>query len=202
MNLTEEGTLSIDALKDIAKSLGREIEVNEKRYKSNRPLRHPRFRDEVYISKNEKDPNVFVSVYDSFYTNPDVTIFSGMVTPFPFSRASSFVIRKRYIFDVFSSKRTFKTGNRSFDKQAFVQGNDRTLMAKIIGDIKFQQLVLESFQLCPTMKVSLNHKQFSFVPVLEGESQFSFYDDQKWFMDKEQIQQLFKLLEKFQSVIR
>ena len=65
-----------------------------------------------------------------------------------------------------------------------IESDDHTSMPKYIANIKFQNLVLDSFKIRQTINISLNSIRADFIPGIKGKSQLSVYDKQGWFLEK------------------
>jgi len=191
-------------LSDFAKSIGKKLEFSEQVYKTSKPNRFPKYRNEAYIQYGLKSSSYFVCLYDSFYRDGEFSVFSGAFVPVELPLSSSFNIQKKTILDGWSSffgKKSFKTGNRNFDSKVVITGDDTDLMTKYISNTKFQHKVLEAFNIKPTIQISLNSINASFVPELKNKSQFCIYDKQEWILEKQQIKYLLNLIEDFNKII-
>ncbi len=205
MEQTDTNITEFEHLSEFAKSTGRILEFNKQMYNSSRPYRYPKYRQEAYIPYNLDSLSYFVSLYDSMYRTGEFLVFSGAFVPVSLPLSSNFNICQRTIFDNINSffrKGGFKTGYKKFDSKVIVSGNDNNLMRICLSNTNFQDKVLEAFEIRPTIQISLNDINASFVPGLENKSQFCIYDKQEWFLDGTQIEKLFSLIEDFNKIIK
>ncbi|MDD4149988.1 MAG: hypothetical protein PHE33_08150 [Bacteroidales bacterium] len=205
MEQTDTNKPEFNSLNEFAKSTGRILEFKEQMYNSSRPNRYPKYRNEAYIPYNSDASSYFVCLYDSMFREGEFSVFSGTFIPVALPLTSNFSIRKRTIFDSINSvfgKKDFKTGNKKFDAKVVASGNDNHIMKIYLSNTNFQDNVLKALEIKPTIQISLNDINVSFVPGLENKSQFCIYDRQEWVLDKMQIENLFSLIEDFRKLIK
>ena len=192
-------------LDSFAKKTNRKLSFSDKLYKTPRPYRYPKYRTEVYIPNNENESSFFVCRYDAFFRVGEYSEYSGTFIPVSLPDTIKFNIRKRTIIDKFNTlfrDNSFKTNNSDFDSKVVINGNNDTYMAKYLGNIKIQSILLKSFEISQTMNISLNEIKNDFVPGLKNKSQIGIYDKQKWFMDIDQINKLFEIIEELRQIIK
>ena len=192
-------------LDSFAKKTNRKLSFSEKSYNTSRPNRWPKYRTEVYIPNNETETSFFVCLYDTYYRVGEHSVFSGVFIPVSIPDSINFNIRKRTIIDKFNTlfrDNSFKTNNSDFDSKVVINGNNETIMAKYLGDVKVQRILLKSFEISQTINISLNEIKTDFVPELTNKSQIGIYDKQQWFMEKDQINKMFDLIEELRQVIK
>lgn len=191
-------------LDSFAKKTNRKLSFSEKFYKTSSSNRYPKYRTEVYIPHNENGLSFFVCLYDTFNRFGEHSVYSGTFIPVSISDSINFNIRKRTIIDKFNTlfrDNGFKTNNSYFDSKVVINGNNDSIMAKYLGNIKVQRILLKSFEISQTMNISLNKMNTDFVPELMNKSHIGIYDKQKWFMDKDQINKMFDLIEELRQII-
>ena len=187
-----------------AKNTNRKLTLCEKLYNSSSQNRYPKYRTEVYIPNNEAGTSFFVCLYDTLYRVGEQSLYSGVFIPVSIPDSINFSIRKSTIIDKFNTlfrDNSFKTNNSDFDSKVVINGNDDTIMAKYFGDIKVQRIILKSFEISETINISLNEMKIDFVPELRNKSYIGIYDKQKWFMDKDEINKMFGLIEELTQII-
>jgi hypothetical protein len=185
-------------LNSFAKKTNRKLEFKEESYNSSRSARFPMHRTEAYISNNGSESSYFICFYDSMYRENEHSVYSGTFVPVSVPASAKFTVRKRFFLDninLFSKKKTYKTGNREFDSKVVIQGNNNTYLAKYLGDIKIQKIILETFNISQTIQISLNEIPNDFVPDLKDKSQIGIYNIQQWLMEENEINKLFELIE-------
>jgi len=194
----------LEVLQEYAKSSGRTIKCSRKAYDSSRPSRYKKYKSEVAMPFDETRKSYFACEYDSFGKMGGESMFSGAFIPVNESQQLKLSIRKKHIFDKLAGlfgKKTIKSGNRDFDSKVIIEMGEEGTLPKFINNIKFQQLVMEAFDLRLIAKVSLNSVRADFIPELKDHSQLSINDKQSWFLKKEEIDGLFRIIEKMRACL-
>jgi len=204
METTDEDKTDIQILSEYAKRTGREIYYNEKPYNSSRAHRYPKFRTEIFIPNNPSETSFFACLYDTYRREGENAVFSGTFIPVSSLKTVKFIIREKNILDRLSNifgNKSYQTGNANFDSKVVIESENHTLMPKYLGNIKFQNLVLDSFKIRKSINISLNSIRADFIPGLKGKSQLCVYDKQGWFLERSEIDKLFDIIGAMQNIV-
>jgi len=189
---------SIEILKEFARRSNRKVECSENSYPDVHPVTY--HRRTLYIPDNEFENTWFVCFHDSKEFG-EYKLFSGVFIAVDVPESTVAKVRKKDFLDKLSlklRKQSYITGS-NFDTKAVILGNDPGKIKRIFSKSSIQQLTLEAFKIDESLIIGINEPEFDFVPALKDKSHFGIFTKREWLLDKNRIEELFGLIEKFKQ---
>lgn len=195
---------NIEILQEFAKSTNRSIVYKEIPYPLTGIRTFQKYRRMIYIPNNPENTSYFIWFSDPYAKIGLPTIFSGAFIPLSSRIKSSINIRNKNTLDklnIFSKTKTNIVGSDHFDSKVIISGKldastKRLLMQARIQDQLLKALTIESF-----MNISLNEYNIDFVPEFKGKSYLSIINPQSWNLERNEIESMFRQIEKTRNVI-
>lgn len=189
---------TIEVLTDFAHKTNRLTEFSEMAYPSsiNQPVLH---RKTIYIKNNSANLSCFVAFHDPKAFG-DMELFCGVFLPVPIPASTKARIQKKSIldnFNLFSKKKSIKTGLYQFDSEFTISGDDTSGLELFLQNRILLEKLMESFQISENFFISFNEFVVDFVPDFTGKSYISLITTQKWIVDESIIEKLFSQVELF-----
>ena len=187
---------SIEILKDIAKRAGWEIEINEKEqhFRAGNTLRR------VIIKNNSIRDSYFISFQGDYFDK--YRLYSGVFFPVEGYRNYSLLIKNRNVLDKISFRKNrnrLKIGNSSFDANLNIETNNEIETHKLLRSsnvqIEMVQFMKKQIDLC----IGFNEMNPNFMDDLKEKSYLSLFVTTEWMLEKEMIDEAFKLGELLRS---
>ena len=187
---------SIEILKDIAKRAGWEIEINEKEqyFRAGNTLRR------VIIKNNSIRDSYFISFQGDYFDK--YRLYSGVFFPVEGYRNYSLLIKNRNVLDKISFRKNrnrLKIGNSSFDASLNIETNNEIETHKLLSSSNIQietvQFMKKQVDLC----IGFNEINPNFMDDLKEKSYLSLFVTTEWMLEKEMIDEAFKLGELLRS---
>ncbi len=195
---------AIEILTEFAKNTGRKIEFLEQPYPKGfiRPVAY--HKRKLYIPGNKEETSYFICYQDSTEFG-EHAMYSGVFVPISVPESFRIKVRKKDVIDklnVFSRKKSIKTENQDFDSQVVLTVSDPDKAKLILKNKNIQGIIIKAFKLNEEFKIAINEVDISFVPPFKNKSYFGIYSTQQWILERETIETLFWLIEKFRSLIQ
>ncbi|NOR88591.1 MAG: hypothetical protein GQ527_13385 [Bacteroidales bacterium] len=199
-----EDKSNIEILRDFAKSTNRSIVDKE--------IPHPltgihtfrKYRRMIYIPNNPQRTSFFVWFSDPYAKIGLPTVLCGAFIPISSKIKSSINIRNRNTLDklnIFSKTKTNKIGNDHFDSKVIISGDMDSSMNRFLSPSRFQGQLLKALEIEKYMNISLNEYEIDFVPELKNTPYLSIINPQSWYLEKDDIERVFRQIEKIRNTI-
>ena len=179
------------------------MEFKEEPYPTYYGNRLTKYRTTVYISNRAIDSCYFVCFWDPFYKIGEYTKFSGIFFPISYGSNQTFNIRKRNFVDAlnpFSKNTSSKTGLSAFDSKVVIKNPDQAQLPKLFRSSKAHYLFFQALDIDKAMTIGINELNLDFVPALKNKPHFGIYTRQEWFLDPQDIEELFEIGEKIRRI--
>ncbi|MEI7596774.1 MAG: hypothetical protein WCK02_13570 [Bacteroidota bacterium] len=199
-----ENKTNIEILSDIATETNRVIEFKEEQYPLSSYSQIPRLRTSVYMPNNASKTSYFVWSCDPYGEIGENTVFCGAFIPISSGITGKINIRKKNIIDklnIFKSNDNHSSLPETFDSKVIISGDDLSMMKTFFNNVKLQNKILEILDISDIIKISINEIDVDFVPELKGKSHLCILNKQDWYMEKEQIEKLFGLIEQIKKLL-
>ncbi len=131
--------------------------------------------------------------------------FSGLFFALPWMSPETITVQSRDILDrlnPFGGKSAFNTGVSYFDKQVRLMGNPLEKDRQLLSQPNVQEAILDTLKLDPALHAGINPMRVEFVPELKDRTIFGFYHPQRWMLDEQLLEDLFKACERVQELVR
>ena len=202
MNTNEYHKPSLDILEEFAENTGRKIEFTEKQYPYSVFAKSFPYKRTFYIANNDKEVCYYAGFSDGTRIGEHAT-YCGVFIPLELPNASKLKIRQKDILDKlnpFLKSNNFTTGNRRFDKQMIIEGNDDAEIYRLLRSRQVQSLIFGAFELKELVYVGINQLDVDFVPSLKNKSHFSVFVTGKSILEDSIIEKMFQMIEEFKNV--
>lgn len=194
-----------EILTEIANETNRLLYYNEEQYPLPSYRQIPRYRIQAFMPNNASETSYFVWSSDPYGEKiVDFTVFCGAFIPISSGITGKINIRKKNIIDklnIFKSNDNHSSLPDSFDSKVIISGDDLSMMKTFFDKVKLQDKILEVLDISDIIKISINETNIDFVPELKGKSHLSILNKQDWYMEKEQIEKLFGLIEQIKELL-
>ena len=183
----------VEKLKDFASKTNREININTE----DNILK-------IIIPVNSKETSFYIS-YENKIAFDDNAIFRGVFFPIFINKNIEILIREKNKLEQltpFLGQTSSRSRFKHFDSQVTIEETDREETNKIFSNSELQNLVIKTFKTNSDLKIGVNKMPVSYNIEMENQSYFGIYINQKGGLDTVLIEELFKLAEKFQAVIK
>jgi len=201
---------NIEILREFAKSTNRSIVDKEIPYPSgginlyNGIRTFQQYRRMVYIPNNPENTSYYIWFSDPHAKEGVPTIYSGAFIPISSKVKSSINIRNKNILDklsIFSKTKSNKIGNDRFDSKVVISGNVDSSVKRLLSQSRIQVQLLKALEIETFMNISLNEFKIDFVPELKGTPYLSVINPQSWNLERNDIEKIFRQIEKIRNVI-
>lgn len=190
--------LGIDILKEYAKKTGRDY-VTQDEVRRTGPIavtyQHGR---KIYFKNALNQPEIFVA-YSDLKGFDYQRLFSGVLLPINIPTDVELFVGLKFGPQIFSSKALTKTGNRLFDKKIKITGNNDFYAAKIFGNPRIQQAILQFLKKHQDNRVMVNKLKMEFIKPLENKSYIGVFS-KKWITESNEIEELFDFIQTFKTL--
>ena len=132
------------------------------------------------------------------------TIYSGAFIPLNSDIKSSINIRNRNIIDklnVFSNTKSSVIGDSKFDSKVVISGELDSSVKQLLSRLKLQERLLQALKIEPFINISINEYNLDFIPELKGIPYLSIINPQNWTLETDDVEKIFKQIEKIRNVI-
>lgn len=195
---------NIELIKEFAKSTHRTAVAKEIAYPLTGIRTFQKYRRMVYVPNNPLHTSFFVWFSDPYAKIGISTIFCGAFIPLSSRMSSKISIRSKNTLDklnVFSRANLNKIGNEHFDSKVIISGDLDTSVKRLLSSSKIQDQLLKALEIAPYMNISLNEYDMDFIPEFKGKSYLSIINPQSWTFERDDIEELFRQIEKVRSYI-
>ena len=195
---------NIEILREFAKVTNRTIVVKEFPYPLSGIRTFQKYKRIVYIPNNFEKTCFFIWFSDPYAKIGCPTIFCGAFIPLSSRIKSRINIRNKNIldkFNIFLDTKTNKIGNEHFDSRVVITGNINTPAKRLLSQSKIQNQLLKALEIARFMNISINEYNIDFVPELKNTSYLSIINPQSWDIERDDIENIFRQMEKIRNVI-
>ena len=195
---------NIEILREFAKSTNRSIVDKEIPYPLTGIRTFQKYRRMIYIPNNSEKTSHFIWFSDPYAKIGLPTIFCGAFIPLSSKIKSKINIRNKNTLDklkIFSDKKTNKIGNDHFDSKVVITGDLDTATKRLLSHSKLQDELLKALEIELFMNISLNENKIDFVPDFKGVPYLAIINPQSWTLDRNDIEVIFKQIEKIRNLI-
>ena len=199
-----EDKSNIDILKEFARITNRQIVAKEAPYPKRGIYTFQKFKRMVYIPNNPTNSSFFIWYSDPYYNVGYPEIFCGAFIPISSRIKSKVRIRNKYITDklnFFPNSKRQKLGNAYFDSKTVILGSMDTAAKRLFSQARIQDQFVEALGIDKLINISVNEYNIDFVPELKNQSYLSIINPQSWYTERNDIEKLFKQMEKIRSNI-
>lgn len=193
--MQEQSTIAF--FKRFAEQTAREIIYTEQAYEStfyNRVILHKR----TFYIPGSKQKNSYLAGFSDPKKFGDNEIFFGVFAPVQVPEDSTLIIRKKDILDrmnPFANNQSLKTGSNYLDRKLEIAGNDTSLINRLFHSQENEKVILNSLRLFDAVRIGINHVNIDFIPELNHRSHLGIFSLQKWILDTNIIENLFRSVE-------
>ncbi len=195
---------NIEILREFAESTNRLIVDEEVPYPLTGIRTFQKYKRMVYIPNNPENTSYFVWFSDPYAKVGLPTIYSGAFIPLPSRIKSSINIRNRNIldkFNLFSKTKFNKIGNDNFDSKVVISGNVDSSVKQLLSQSRIQDQLLKALEIEKFMNISLNEYKIDFIPEFIGIPYLSIINNQSWELERNDIEKIFRQIEKIRNVL-
>ena len=199
-----EGKSNIEILREFAKSTNRSIVDKEIPYPLTGIRTFQKYKRMIYVPNNPEKTSYFIWFSDPFAKIGYPTIFSGAFIPLSSRIKSRINIRNKNILDKlnrFSKTKANKIGNEHFDSKVVISGNIDAAVKRLLSHSRIQDQLLKALEIKSFINISLNEYKIDFVPELKGTPYLLIINPQSWDLEKNDIENMFRLIEKIRNII-
>ena len=199
-----EDKSNIEILREFAKSTNRSIVDKEIPYPLTGIRTFQRYKRMIYVPNNSEKTSYFIWYSDPYAKIGYPTIFSGAFIPLSSRIKSRINIRNKTILDklnIFSKTKSNNTGNKHFDSKVVISGNIDAAVKRLLSHARIQDQLLKALEIERFMNISLNEYKIDFVPEFKGTPYLSIINPQSWELEKNDIENLFRRIEKIRDII-
>lgn len=194
-----------ELLTDFAKATNRVIDYKEVQHQlpAYGVHRFPKFRYTINIPNNSDETSYFVWFSDPFYKIAEYTVFCGAFIPLPSQIDAKIKIRSKNIFDKLNpfAKNNHTLGSRLFDSKAIISSENLTTIPPVLNNTMVQHKIIQALDIYEILQISINEYDVDFVEGLKGKSYLSIVNPQSWYMEKDEIENLFNAVEEIRKAI-
>jgi len=195
---------NIEILREFAKSTNRSIVYKEIPYPLTGIRTFQKYRRMIYVPNNPENTSYFIWFSDPYAKKGLLTIFSGAFIPLSSKIKSRINIRNKNIldkFNIFSKTKSNKIGNDRFDSKVVISGNVDSSVKRLLSQSRIQDQLLKALEIDQFMNISLNEYNIDFIPEFKGIPYLSIINPQSWDLERNDIEKIFKQIEKIKNVI-
>ena len=200
-----EDKSNIDILEEFARSTNREIAHKKNAYPLTGIRTFRRYKQYVYIPYDNNERNLFFIWFSDPYASiGNYTVFSGAFVAISSRVKAKLNIRSKNILDkvkLFSKSKAIKIGSDSFDSKVVISGDVDSAAKRLLSQAKIQDQLLKALKMPGFMNISINEHNIDFVPELKGKSYLSIINPKSWDLDKNDIEDIFRRMEKIRNII-
>lgn len=191
-------------LKEYARITNREIVYKEFQYKLTGIRKFPKYKKFAYMANDLSKSNYFVWLNDPYARVGYPTIISGAFIPISSKVNSKLNIRSKNILDkvnIFSKKKGNRIGVDNFDSKVVITGDIDSTMKRLLSKSRIQSQLLKALDIATFMTISINEYNINFVPELMGKSYLSIINPQSWELERDNIEEIFRLTDRIGNII-
>jgi len=158
----------------------------------------------IYVPNNPENTSYFIWFSDPYAKIGLPTIFSGAFIPLSSRIKSRINIRNRNILDklnIFSKTETNIIGNNRFDSKVVISGMVDSSVKRLLSQSRIQVQLLKALEIKQFMNISLNEYKIDFIPEFKGVPYLSIINPQSWHLERNDIEEIFRQIEKIRKVI-
>ena len=195
---------NIEILKDFAKSTNRSIVVKEIPYPLTGIRTFQKYKRMIYIPYDSENKSFFIWFSDPYTKIGVPTVFCGAFIPIPSNIKSKINIRNKNILDkvdVFSSTKSNKIGNDSFDSKVIISDDLDSSAKRLLLQSRIQKNILKALEFEKFMIISINEHNIDFVPEFKDVSYLAIINPQSWTLERKDIEKIFNQIEKIRMLI-
>jgi len=195
---------NVEIIREFAKSTNRSIVAKEIPYPLTGIRTFQQYKRMIYVPNNREKTSYFIWFSDPYARIGLPTIFSGAFIPLSSKIKTRINIRNRNILDklnIFSKTKSNKIGNDSFDSKVVISGNVDLSLKRLLSQTRIQAELLNALEIEQFMNISLNEYKIDFVPELIGIPYLSIINPQSWDLDRNDIEKIFRQIEKIRNAI-
>ncbi|MFK5854784.1 MAG: hypothetical protein QM503_01550 [Bacteroidota bacterium] len=200
-----EDKSNIEILEEFARSTNRDIAHKEIPYPLTGIHTFRKYKKYIFIPySNSEKSNYFIWYSNPYASVGDYTVFSGAFIPISSRVKSSLNIRSKTILDkvnIFSKKKANRVGNDNFDSKVVITGEIDSAARRLLSQSKIQSQLLKALEIANFMTISINEYNIDFVPELKDKSYLSIINPQSWDLEKDTIEEIFRLMERIRNII-
>jgi len=196
--------IAFKELEDFARKTNRHLITEDKSGKTTAMHRVNYHQRWVYMGNRTEATCWFAAFTDARKMNVQGN-FSGCFFSLPWMSPESITVQSRDILDwlnPFGAKNSFSTGVSYFDKQVRLKGDPMDKDRQFLSQPNVQEAVLAALKLDPALHAGINPMRVEFVPELKDRTIFGFYHPQRWMLDEQLLEELFKACERVQELVR
>jgi len=195
---------NIEILREFAKSTNRSIVDKEIPYPLTGIRTFRKYKRMIYVPNNPENTSYFIWFSDPYAKIGLPTIFSGAFIPLSSRIKSRINIRNKNILDklnIFSKTKSNKIGNDRFDSKVVISGNVDSSVKRLLSQSRIQDQLLEALEIEQFMNISLNEYKIDFISEFKGSPYLSIINPQSWDIERNDIEKIFRQIEKIRNVI-
>lgn len=197
---------NIELLQEYAKSSKRNITIKEMTYPKANGFVHNfiRYKRTAFTPINALERSFLLWFYDYHVPVAYDAVYCGIFIPISIPKEVKIYIRSKTIIhklQLFGRSKYLKTGSSSFDSKVLITTNNSHETKKLLSKSKIQKAILKALSLDPALCVSVNEKDVDFVPQLKGESYISILRPGFWYVEKKEIESLFRAAETLETYL-
>ena len=195
---------NIEILREFAKSTNRSIVDKEIPYPLTGIRTFRKYKRMIYVPNNPENTSYFIWFSDPYAKIGMPTIFSGAFIPLSSRIKSRINIRNKNILDklnIFSKTKSNKIGNDRFDSKVVISGNVDSSVKRLLSQSRIQDQLLKALEIEQFMNISLNEYKIDFIPEFKGSPYLSIINPQSWDIKRNDIEKIFRQIEKIRTVI-
>jgi len=194
----------VEILREFAKSTNRLIVDKEIPYPLTGIRTFQKYKSMIYVPNNSENTSYFIWFSDPYAKIGLPTIFCGAFIPLSSRVKTRINIRNRNILDklsIFSKTKFNKIGNDHFDSKVVITGDIDSSVRRFLSPTRIQDQLLTALEMEPVMNISLNEHQIDFIPEFKGVPYLAIVNPQKWILEKNDIEEMFRQIEKIRNLI-
>jgi len=195
---------NIEIIRAFAKSTNRSIVDKELPYPLTGIRTFQKYKRMIYVPNNLEKMSYFIWFSDPYAKTGVPTIYSGAFIPLSSRIKSKINIRNKNSIDklnIFSRTKTNKLGNDHFDSKVVISGKPDSATKRLLSHSKLQDELLTSLEIDMSMNISLNEYNIDFVPDFKGIPYLAIINPQSWTLEKNDIEEIFRQIEKIRNLI-
>jgi hypothetical protein len=198
----EENISGTDLLVNFAQNTSRKFHFEEIPFPGT--ALHPvtYHRRTFYIPMNGENSIFYACYADS---REFTSQFAGVFFEINIPKSEKLMVRKIDVLDKMGSifkKSKFKTNNQEFDKHVIFDEIPSDLAFSLINKEQILKEILNSFEIDPLLRTSVNTQNADFVPELKDKSLFGIYLTNDWIFDSQKIEALFQISKGIKNHLR
>ncbi len=195
---------NIEILKEFANKSNRKIVAKEIQQPVSGIRKLPKYQRKIYVPYDLDSTSFFIWYSDAYGGVGYPIIYCGAFIPISSRIKSKINIRNRYIvdkFNIFSKSNKNAIGNDYFDSRVVISGNVDVAAKRFLSQSKIQDQLLAGLEIDKFINISINEHNVDFVPELKNMSYLSIINPQSWYLERDEIETLFRQIEKIRKII-